>query len=124
MLPDNEAWSNKYVILKYPERPTYDFYIFRESSWSDKQLTLQNAQVHASSPRLSKAVLQPLQMDDGYVMQYLLPEENGPDILEESYQHPMRADLYPKLVAIASEDAQDPRMGEIFPVSRLRASRY
>lgn len=108
ILPDDDAWSNSYIMIKFPERPS--------------AATAANPGAIASRGRLDRAVLRPVMEDDQQVMEYFLPKEDDLDRLGEIEQVPLGEESMEKLREFQAEGGgreQGENIDEIMPVSAL-----
>ncbi|ORX38474.1 RNA polymerase II-associated [Kockovaella imperatae] len=101
ILPEDEAWSNSYIMMRYPERPTAS--------------TSANPHAEASSSRLNRAVLRPVMEDDQQIMQFLLPEEDTLPRLEHSFVDPIGNESYEQMKELTMNDPNDPQIDSVFP---------
>ncbi|KAK1927244.1 RNA polymerase II-associated [Papiliotrema laurentii] len=100
ILPDAETWGNAYYLIKFPERPSGS--------------TAAKPSAGASSPRLGQAVLRPVREDDQQLMEYYLPEEEHLERLSEAYEQPISSEQLEELRTLMEEDADDPRIDDMF----------
>jgi RNA polymerase II-associated factor 1 len=96
-----DAWSNPYIRLKVPERPSAD----------------------ASISRLRKAVLRPIMEDDQQIMEYYLPLDGHVGRLEESFEDPASMEVLERLKELGDLDGGDPQLDDTYKVSKEWRSR-
>ncbi|WVQ82129.1 hypothetical protein IAT38_004257 [Cryptococcus sp. DSM 104549] len=101
ILPDEESWSNSYILLRFPERPS--------------AATALNPAAGASSPRLAKSMLRPIIDDDQAMMEFYLPQEEDLSQLEEAYEGAVDDEPLSKIMQLNQEDPDDPEIDKIFP---------
>ncbi|OXH09900.1 RNA polymerase II-associated factor 1 [Cryptococcus neoformans] len=100
VLPDNEAWPNNYILLRFPERPS--------------AATAINPAAGASSPRLSKSILRPIVQDDQQMMEFYLPQEEDLSKLDEAYRRAVDEEPLEKIMQLNEENPNDPEIDHIF----------
>lgn len=100
ILPDDEAWSNSYLMIKFPERPSV--------------ATSSDPRAQASSERLSRAILRPIVEDDQQIMEYFLPREEDLGKLSNIMEHPMTEE---DLAAMYQRAEEGEDLDVVFPVS-------
>jgi RNA polymerase II-associated factor 1 len=115
ILPDDEAWANEYIMIRFPERPS--------AATAAVCLPLvtklmQNPSASASSPRLSTAVLRPIIEEDQQIMEFYLPKEDDLVKLDLAHDEAVDAERLQQIADIVAEDGNDPRLDGIFPVSQ------
>nr|KIR84867.1 RNA polymerase II-associated factor 1 [Cryptococcus tetragattii IND107] len=101
VLPDDEAWPNNYILLRFPERPS--------------AATAINPAAGASSPRLSKSILRPIVQDDQQMMEFYLPQEEDLSKLDEAYGRAVDEEPLEKIMRLNAENPSDPEIDHIFP---------
>lgn len=58
--------------------------------------------------------------DDQQLMEYYLPEEEHLERLSEAYEQPISSEQLEELRTLMEEDADDPRIDDMFKVSRKK----
>lgn len=106
ILPDAEAWSNSYILVKFPERPS--------------AVTALNPTATASTARLESAVLRPIVEDDQQIIEYYLPPEEGVDRLAHVYATPLDGDGVERLNQTAEEGGDVDAVFPNVPYDRIR----
>ncbi|KAK4688807.1 RNA polymerase II-associated factor 1, partial [Tremellales sp. Uapishka_1] len=101
ILPADNAWSNPYILVRFPERPSSS--------------TAHNPSAGASSPRLAKAVLQPILEEDLQIMHYYLPKEDDLERLGEVYKTAITSDAAEDVYEASRVDPKDPKINEMLP---------
>ncbi|WOO83865.1 RNA polymerase II-associated factor 1 [Vanrija pseudolonga] len=98
ILPDDDAWSNSYLMIKFPERPSV--------------ATSSDPRAQASSERLSRAILRPIVEDDQQIMEYFLPREEDLGQLSNILEHPMSEEALTEMYEKVEEGGD---VDELFP---------
>lgn len=106
ILPDPEAWSNSYILVKFPERPSAS--------------TALNPTATASRARLESAVLRPIVEDDQQIIEYYLPGEDGVDKLAHVYATPLDGDGVEQLNTTAEAGGDVDAVFPNVPYDRIR----
>ncbi|KAK8854750.1 hypothetical protein IAR55_003489 [Kwoniella newhampshirensis] len=101
ILPDDESWPNSYMVIRFPERPT--------------AATALNPAASASSPRLAKAIMRPVVVDDQQMMEFYLPQEESLAQLDDAYERAVEKEPLENILALSAEDPLDPKIDETFP---------
>lgn len=99
ILPEDEAWSNSYILFKFPERPN--------------AATSSNPSAEASRGRLERAVLRPVVEDDQQLVDYFLPPEADLERLSTLEETPLTAEALERVTQLDGEENLD----EVYPVS-------
>lgn len=94
-LPNEETWAtpSQYSIARFPERPSAaTATVSRRVDLGSRLTAAQNPSAHASSSRLDRAVIRPIQVaDDLTVMDYYLPSTADVERSEELFSRPLDA---------------------------------
>ncbi|KAL1406341.1 hypothetical protein Q8F55_008040 [Vanrija albida] len=99
ILPDDDAWSNSYIMIKFPERPSV--------------ATSSDPRAQASGERLSRAVLRPILEDDQQIMEFFLPKEEDLGRVSEMFENPMDEAAVATMWDTLAES--DEKVDEVFP---------
>ncbi|ORY35540.1 RNA polymerase II-associated [Naematelia encephala] len=101
ILPDDESWSNPYIMIRFPERPS--------------AATAINPSASASDGRLARSVIRPIRDEDQQVMEFYLPREEDLEKLDEVYDKAVPDEVMEQVRDLAEQDGSDPRIDEILP---------
>ncbi|ODN82326.1 RNA polymerase II-associated factor 1 [Cryptococcus wingfieldii CBS 7118] len=100
ILPDDEAWSNNYILLRFPERPSAS--------------TAVNPAAGASSPRLAKSILRPIVEDEQQMMDFYLPQEEDVANIDGAYNQAVDEEPLQRILQLSADDTDDPEIDRTF----------
>ncbi|ODO06789.1 hypothetical protein I350_04148 [Cryptococcus amylolentus CBS 6273] len=100
ILPDDEAWSNNYILLRFPERPSAS--------------TAVNPAAGASSPRLAKSILRPIVEDEQQMMDFYLPQEEDVAKIDDAYNQAVDEEPLQRILQLSADDTDDPEIDRTF----------
>ncbi|TYJ53407.1 hypothetical protein B9479_005954 [Cryptococcus floricola] len=100
ILPDDEAWSNNYILLRFPERPSAS--------------TAVNPAAGASSPRLAKSILRPIVEDEQQMMDFYLPQEEDVAKIDGAYNQAVDEEPLQRILQLSADDTDDPEIDRTF----------
>ncbi|WVQ74973.1 hypothetical protein IAR50_004581 [Cryptococcus sp. DSM 104548] len=100
ILPDDDAWSNNYILLRFPERPS--------------AATAVNPAAGASSPRLAKSILRPIVEDEQQMMDFYLPQEEDVAKIDDAYSQALDEEPLERVLQLSADNTDDPEIDRTF----------